>query len=335
MTCMYSEVMDQRTTLAQTMDQFLPALDGIMRLISDKPLFLIGTGASYNACAASKHAFAMHKGKIPQILYAAEALGYPDSLFSGAAAIVVSQSGQSHETKLLCEKLKNTSAVLIAVTADEASVLARSAHAVIPIRVGNEVSSATKTYTATVLMLYMLACGKAPYDLLQEDVALTLRLLDDRMEELFPWLEAAGHGYVAGIGSLSASAAQAALMLKEKCFLCYEGMSVNELRHGTIETVEKGTPIIMMSTGEEGCKEAALHARFLCKIGAKVLFIHDSGQPLDVPRATCVKIRCNAPPEFAHIAHAMLPQLLAERFAREKGYAVDSFRYITKVVGEY
>ena len=48
-----------------------------------------------------------------------------------------------------------------------------------------------------------------------------------------------------------------------------------------------------------------------------------------------MKIDCSAPPEFAHIVHAILPQLLAERFAREKGYAVDSFRYIAKVVRKY
>lgn len=336
-TKMYQEVMDQKHTLGTVLSTFGEKSKQICRLIHGKPLFLIGTGASFNACRASKDAFVLHMGAFPQVLFAAEALRYPASCFDGASVIVVSQSGESCETKSLCEKLKGTGAYLIGLTMDPNSTLARSSNEIMFAGVGEEVSSATKTYTAQLLMLYMVACGGDTrfLEMLQSDMAISLDNIDRRTESWGKLIFSQKCGFIAGVGTLEAAAFQAALMLKEKCFLCYEGMSVNELRHGTIETLEPGMNVILMCTGEDGLNEAEIHAKKLEAIGVNVFLVCDRQDSGVVPPEYVLKIENHSYSEFSHIAFAGFGQLMAQRIAFDAGYDVDGFRYLAKIVGGY
>lgn len=336
-TSMYREVMDQKHTLASVAAQFAPCVERVWTSIRGKPLFLIGTGASYNACKAARDAFILHASVFPHMLYAADALNYPARCFDGAAVLLASQSGESHETKLLCQRLRQAGATLIAVTMNPQSTLARAADALMCADIGPEISSATKTYTAQTLMLCMLAAHgeKELFHGLQEDMKASLDAMDAAADRAARLLAQSRAGYIAGVGMLEPAASQAALMLKEKCFLCYEGMSVNELRHGTVETVEPGMSIVLLATGEDGLREAEIHAAFLRDIGANVFLVYDAGDTAVLPEESKVKLRCRVRPELANIIFAVFGQLTAERIASEAGYDVDGFRYLSKIVGHY
>lgn len=329
--------MDQKTTLSETLRQFQPEVSKIRQLIAAKPLFLIGTGASYNACALARDAFILHARVFPQVLYAGQALTYSAEAFRGAAVLLASQSGKSHETKLLCEHLKQAGATLIAVTMDRESPLAKAAQGVMCVDIGPEISSATKTYTAQALMMDMLAVDgdMTPFATLEEDMCASLDTMVSRVDDLTGPITGNSYGYIAGVGALAPAASQASLMLKEKCFLCYEGMSINEFRHGTVEATEKGMNVILMCTGEAGFREAQPHIAFLNEIGARVFLVHDSGEDTILPAERKIRLTCRVAPEFAGIVFAGFGQVLAERIASRAGYRVDGFRYLAKIVENY
>ncbi len=336
-TSMFREVMDQKTTLSETLRRFQPEVPKIRQLIAGKPLFLIGTGASYNACALARDAFILHAHVFPQVLYAGQALTYPAEAFRGTAVLLASQSGKSHETKLLCEHLKEAGATLIAVTMDRKSPLAKAAQGVMCVDIGSEISSATKTYTAQALMMDMLAVDGdlTPFATLEEDMCASLDTMVSRVDDLTGPITGNSYGYIAGVGALAPAALQASLMLKEKCFLCYEGMSINEFRHGTVEATEKGMNVILMCTGEAGFREAQPHIAFLNEIGARVFLVHDSGEDPILPVERKIRLTCHVAPEFAGIVFAGFGQVLAERIASQAGYRVDGFRYLAKIVENY
>ena len=336
-TSMFREVMDQKTTLSETLRQFQPEVSKIRQLIAAKPLFLIGTGASYNACALARDAFILHARVFPQVLYAGQALTYPAEAFRGAAVLLASQSGKSHETKLLCEHLKQAGATLIAVTMDCESPLAKAAQGVMCVDIGPEISSATKTYTAQALMMDMLAVDGdlTPFATLEEDMCASLDTMVSRVDDLAGPITGNSYGYIAGVGALAPAASQVSLMLKEKCFLCYEGMSINEFRHGTVEAAEKGMNVILMCTGEAGFRETQPHIAFLNEIGARVFLVHDSGEDTILPAERKIRLTCHVAPEFAGIVFAGFGQVLAERIASRAGYRVDGFRYLAKIVENY
>lgn len=336
-TSMYNEVMDQKHTIDAVIEQFGKSVQSIRTAIIGKPLFFVGTGASYNACRAARDVFVLRTGVFPQILHAAEALEFPVSCFSGAAVIIASQSGESHETKLLCKHLENSDALIIALTMTPNSTLAKHADHIMFADVGPEVSSATKTYTAQMMMLFMLAIGERTecISAIQSDMKDTIDIIDTKKDALCGGIASNKYGYIAGVRELEPAAAQASLMLKEKCFLCYEGMSINELRHGTIEAVEPGMNIIVMCTGEEGFKDALIHVGFLNRIGANTFLVHDWGETDILPPDRIIKIKNRSKPEFANIVFAPFGQLVAERIASVAGYDVDGFRYLAKIVESY
>lgn len=333
-TSMYREVMDQCWTISRTIESFTTRAEELWSEMGGRQLFLIGTGASYNACAAAQAGFVIHRNVFPQLLYAAQALRFPVEAFSDAVVIIASQSGESWETKQLCRRLRGKVGLLTGLTMDAGSTLGQCSDEIMTVDIGSEVSSATKTYTAQALMLMMLAGCKVDAGL-QADMSMSLRAMDGLSADLVKRIASGRYGYIAGIGALTPVAAQAALLFKEKCFLCYEGMSVNELRHGTIEAVSEGMNIILMCTGAQGLKEAELHIECLKRIGADVTLVHDAQGTRLLPDTCQIQLACHVEETLAALPFAAFAQVLCERIARESGYDVDGFRHLSKIVGAY
>jgi len=143
-------------------------------------------------------------------------------------------------------------------------------------------------------------------------------------------------GYILGMGALGATAFQGALLMKEKTFLHIEGMSLSEFRHGNIEVVTPGLPIIVLAVTPAQAAEAVKHAEYFASIGAEVCLITDS--PVEASRLPADRILQvqNGGDAYTGQLQVVVPlQLLAERVAVRKGHDVDGFRYIAKVVDKY
>jgi glutamine---fructose-6-phosphate transaminase (isomerizing) len=297
-------------------------------------LILSGTGASLAACRVGQYAFMQYAGILPHVLPAAE-LDYVQPA-PGTLVILVSQSGQSLETQTAVDSLKARSIPFWGITNNPDSYLAKHADRVLLMEAGEEVSSATKTYMATLVLFGLLAGGEETISQLPADLRATLAAA---AEPISRWAEAlldTRGGYILGMGPLGATASQGALLMKEKTFLHIEGMSLSEFRHGNIEVVTPGLPIIVLAVTPAQAAEAVKHAEYFASIGAEVYLITDSpvtGSRLPADRILQVQ---NSGDAFTGQLQAVVPlQLLAERVAVRKGHDVDGFRYIAKVVDKY
>lgn len=341
-TKMYQEIHEQGDVLRNIITKYESQIQVFTGIIQKKKkLFLCGTGASYNACLAARDVFIRFCGVIPHILHAEEVIRIPSDCLTDSIIILVSQSGESLETKILAQYAKSSGAKLWGITNNPQSTLANFSDNLFLMEAGEEVSSATKTWSASLLILYMLAMGR------NENVKMLSSIpcnVDNTIIQVknglgdFTALIDNQHGYIAGFGSLTPVAYQGALMFKEKCFLHFEGMSINELRHGTIEAISSNTPVFLSITGYNDAKLAINHIEYISSVTEK-LFIVAGGEidtvelPLDEERI--INITTAPDPDFSHIPHAVFFQLLSEAIARREGFDVDGFRYISKVVDKY
>jgi glucosamine--fructose-6-phosphate aminotransferase (isomerizing) len=304
------------------------ALRGVTRLI------LSGTGASLAACRVGQYAFMTYAGLLPHVLPAAE-LDYLRPA-PGTLVILVSQSGQSLETQTAVAALKEREIPFWGITNNPSSHLAQHADQVLLMHADEEISSATKTYTATLVLFALLAGADRPLLNLPADLRATL---DAAATPIARWADALMDnkvGYILGMGALGAAAAPGALLMKEKAFLHIEGMSLSEFRHGNIEVVTPGLPIIVLAVTPTETAEAVRHAKYFASIGAEVYLITDSPvAESNIPPERILQVE-NSGDAYTGQLQVVIPlQLLAERVAVRKGHNVDGFRYIAKVVDKY
>jgi glucosamine--fructose-6-phosphate aminotransferase (isomerizing) len=306
-----------------------------------RSIILTGTGASLNACRAARYAFLRYSHLLPVVVHATDIPAYADSIPADSQVILVSQSGNSAETVVAAELLRAKGVPLWGVTNDPDSVLGRHASRVFPLHAGQEVSSATKTYTASVLILYTIAAGEdegavRQIERIPDAMVQTLDMAQASVDVLGDDLRNTAALLIAGLGSLSAAAPQAALLVKEKARIHAEGMPMAELRHGPVEIVSPGFPVMVIAAGDAMRREAKRHVEYLTSIGARVWSVvdpvagqHSSGERNVVPFASGID------EPLCHLAAAVPFQMLAESIARTLGYDVDGFRFLSKVIQSY
>jgi len=296
---------------------------------------LAGTGASLAACRAGLNAFVRCGSTLPHVVPAADLPGLAAKVLGPESLVIlVSQSGESLETRTAAEALKARGVPLWGITNNPDSYLARAADRALPLHAGEEVSSATKTYLATLLLLMLLAGAGRCLDRVPADLAETLRRSEEPVGRWAAALEGEPVGYILGLGATVPVAAQGALLLKEKTFKHVEGLSLSEFRHGNIEVMRPGLPLLLLAPTPRCAAEAVRHGAYLASLGAAVFLVTDSPvQGMAPDRVLQVQNRGD---ELLGALQVLPPlQLLAERIARQQGYDVDGFRYIAKVVEEY
>ncbi len=278
--------------------------------------------------------------KIPHILEMAQAEDIIPTLTDKTVCFLVSQSGSSKETIDVARKVADSPTLSIAVTNNAQSYLAQNSDRILLLDSGKEISSATKTQTAQALVMCMAAAAgdeDATKELMKlpEFIGYALKDLPDIAEETAEKLKDEKAFYIGALGRMYPTARQAALLIKEKDFVLTEGLSISELRHGTVEAVYEGMPIFLIAVNDY-VEEAQKHAEYFVNVvGAKVYLIVDDTADIKSSRyevITIQNLRVNA---FCNFCPTVFFQLLAEKIARLNGYDIDGFRYLSKVVDKY
>ncbi|MBB4085519.1 SIS domain-containing protein [Sphingomonas carotinifaciens] len=196
--------------------------------------------------------------------------------------IAISQSGRSPDLLASVAAQKAAGAHVVALVNDTTSPLAEAADTLVPLMAGPEKSvAATKSYITALAALALLAAEWAGDDTLKAAV----RTLPDRLAQAWSCDWSAGREalvdatnlFVIGRGFGLAIAQEAALKLKETCALHAEGFSAAEVRHGPMEIVDAGFPLIAFATSDsagDGVREAA--AEFTTR-SARVLLADAKG----------------------------------------------------------
>jgi fructoselysine-6-P-deglycase FrlB-like protein len=175
--------------------------------------------------------------------------------------IAISQSGRSPDLLATVAAQKAAGAHVVALVNDETSPLASTADTLIPLNAGPEKSvAATKSYICSLAAL--------PANLAR---AWTL----DWSAAVEP-LRTATNLFVIARGFGFGIANEAALKMKETCALHAESFSSAEVRHGPMQLVDDGFPLLALATSDSVGDGVRSAAREFTARGARVL-LADAG----------------------------------------------------------
>lgn len=229
-----------------------------------KRVFVVACGTAMHAGIIARYAIEQ-LARVPVTVEVASEFRYMNPIVGeGDLVIVVSQSGETADTKAGLELAKQKGAKTLAVVNVKYSAIARQADMYIHTLAGPEIAVAsTKAYTAQISVLYLLAFrfayarGTIDEGRLKQ---LTAQLLTapkaiqdviDRKQDcqfIASKLVNADTLFFIGRSFDYALSLEGSLKLKEISYIHSEAYAAGELKHGTISLIEPGIPVITIAT---------------------------------------------------------------------------------------
>lgn len=336
------EIFEQPTVLKNTLEsQWTHVVDAAALIREQNPryVFLAARGTSDHAGLYAKYLWGAYND-LPMALAA-------PSLFSlykkpprlkDALVVGVSQSGKSPDIVSVLKEGRRQGALTLAITNTPTSPLAQTADQVLDVAAGPELAvAATKTYTAQLLIIAMLAVAlkedearRATLERVPEWVAQVLTL-DEQVAHAAPRYRYMQHCVVLGRGYNYATAFELALKLKELTYVVTEPYSSADFRHGPIAIVNAGFPILsVVHSGALQEDMLELLQTLSAERDAELLVISDLEAALDLAQ---VPLRMPAGiPEWISPLISIVPgQLFACHLTEVKGHDTEKPRGLNKV----
>ena len=170
---------------------------------------------------------------------------------AGGLVIGISQSGRSPDVVAVVAEATRQGAVTAAITNEPESPLAEAANHVLSLRAGRERSiAATKTYTAELLVIAMLAAAltddeAAGADLQRvPDAQASALSASERARELAESYAGMSGCVVLGRGYNLATAFEWALKLKELAYVHAQAYSTADFQHGPVASLGYGDHVL-------------------------------------------------------------------------------------------
>lgn len=253
---------------------------------------------------------------------------------SGVLLLSASQSGGSPDLLEVTESGRALGATTVAVTNNPGSPLNEAAELSVDVRAGRESAvAATKTYSATLLALYLLVDaargGSAEHvrnlpDLARRALESTVDDVDDAVGRY----RFAERMVTTGRGYSSATAAEAALKLAETSYLPARAYSGADLLHGPVAAIDADTAVLALTSrgrGGRAMREVldTVHERGadVCAIGSAADEV-TAAQRITLPE--CAE-------EVAPLLEVLPVQRLALGLALARGEDPDQPRGLSKV----
>jgi glucosamine--fructose-6-phosphate aminotransferase (isomerizing) len=228
------------------------------------PIFLVGSGTSFHACLLGAYYFNQIAGRLAMPLLPMQFIEQSSrSLPAGAAALFVSQSGETKDVLNAVNVARSRGAHVFGVLNVLGSSLAAAAARYLPLACGYEISvPATKTFLNQAILFLYLAQRLAGQDaaspsdslsaypalarlpaLLERTIEQTDPIAERLAERLAPWNDM----YYLGYGLTHPIALEGALKLKEITYSHCEGVFSSEFKHGPLSAVCPGYPVIFIT----------------------------------------------------------------------------------------
>lgn len=269
---MLKEIHEQPAVVQKTLDSLV--CDGVpdftaAGLTDDflrgvKRVFVVACGTAMHAGMIARYAIE-RLARVPVTVEVASEFRYMDPIVGeGDLVIVVSQSGETADTKAGLELAKERGAKTLAVVNVKYSAIAREADMFIHTLAGPEIAVAsTKAYMVQITVLYLIAFkfayARGTIDRSQLE-RLTAQLADspraiqniidvkDKLQFIASRLQNSENLFFIGRSFDYALSLEGSLKLKEITYIHSEAYAAGELKHGTISLIEQGVPVITVAT---------------------------------------------------------------------------------------
>ena len=309
---------------------------------------IVACGSAYHVGVVAKYIFEKILRNPVEVNVASE-FKYSDPIVDEKTlTIVISQSGETADTKEAMYEAQRKGSYTIAVVNVVGSAIAVEANDVIYTLAGPEIAVATtKAYSAQLAVIYMLAIyfgdilGKINQEdyrnyvsellALPEKIKLILNKTED-IKNIASKLFARKDVFFIGRNIDYALSLEGSLKLKEISYIHSEAYAAGELKHGTISLIEKGTLVIALTTYEDlhektcsNIKEVQSRGAYVLGIGCEnmQLLVRSADSTILIPKTCDIML-----PSLAVVPM----QILAYYIARFKGCEIDTPRNLAKSV---
>lgn len=353
---MLKEIHEQPKTVRETISPRIKNNDIVIEELnmSDEDIrnlrriHIVACGSAYHAGVSGKYAME-GLARIPVNVDLASEFRYRNPLLDKEdMVIVISQSGETADTRAAMEEAQKRGCKVLAIVNVVGSSIARGADSVMYTWAGPEISVATtKAYSAQLVSLYMLAMkfalikgtiSKEEFGEMLQD----LERLPQQIEKLLGTkneLQRFANMYIAarnvffiGRGMDYAISLEASLKLKEISYVHSEAYAAGELKHGTISLIEENTLVVALATQEDIYLKTLSNMKEVKTRGAFVYAVTNEGHTDIEAEADYVSYIPKTNKYFANSLAIIPLQLFAYYISLGKGFDVDHPRNLAKSV---
>jgi len=346
---MMKEIKEQPKVIEETVNCYIRKDKPVFHHINPEimkeinTIHIIACGSAYHAGVVAKYFFEKVIG-IPVLVDVASEYRYRTCLADQKTlAIAISQSGETADTIAAITRAKEKGAKTLSVVNVKNSSLTKITDYVVYTLAGPEIAVATtKGYTTQLTLLYILGLWIAlqrhsvSEEVLSELIGEIKRLPQITLEafkgekeikKIAKLLSSAQSVFFMGRNMDYAAALEGSLKLKEISYIHSESYAAGELKHGTLALIDKGTPVIALTSYEELKSKTESNIK---EVAARGGFIINSGYGSGIGD---VQIKVPKVHSLLSASAQIVPlQLLAYYTALYKGCDIDKPKNLAKSV---
>ncbi|MFF3242745.1 SIS domain-containing protein [Streptomyces sp. NPDC002870] len=336
---MAGEMAEQPAVLRRILEEGAPRIREVASAIAARsPRFVLLTarGTSDNAALYAKYLLEIQLGLPCGLTSMSTTTAYgarPD--LTDVLVITVSQSGGSPDLVASTKAAREAGAITLAVTNNPDSPLAAVSEFHIEILAGPEKAlPATKTYTASLLALYLFVEGLRGGDgaaaKVLPDLAAQVLSRQDEVRQLASRYRFAERMVITSRGYGYPTAKEAALKLMETSYIPALSYSGADLLHGPLAMVDNISPVIAVVTDGKGGEALQPVLDRLRDRGADLVVVGPSPK-VEAASAGFVLPTDGVPEELQPILEILPLQRLAYEVTIARGQDPDAPRALAKV----
>ena len=346
---MMKEIKEQPKVIEETVNCYIRKDKPVFHHINPEimkeinTIHIIACGSAYHAGVVAKYFFEKVIG-IPVLVDVASEYRYRTCLADQKTlSIAISQSGETADTIAAITRAKEKGAKTLSVVNVKNSSLTKITDYVVYTLAGPEIAVATtKGYTTQLTLLYILGLWIAlqrhsvSEEVLSELIGEIKRLpqitleafkSEKEIKKIAKLLSSAQSVFFMGRNMDYAAALEGSLKLKEISYIHSESYAAGELKHGTLALIEKGTPVIALTSYEELKSKTESNIK---EVAARGGFIINSGYGSGIGD---VQIKVPKVHSLLSASAQIVPlQLLAYYTALYKGCDIDKPKNLAKSV---
>ncbi len=354
---MEKEIYDQPEVISHALAQYADFNTNLVRDVAAaidfskvSSLAISACGTAYLAGLVSKYWFE-RLARLPVEIDVASEFRYREMPLSpDAAALFISQSGETADTLASLRYCREQGLKIGAVVNVPESTIARESDAVFPIMAGPEIGVAsTKAFTCQLTVLAALAIvaararghiNEAEEKELVSQLIEMPRIMSAVINEIQPQIETLSRDLskfsdvlYLGRGTSFPLALEGALKLKEISYIHAEGYAAGELKHGPIALIDETMPVIVIAPYDRFFEKTVSNMQEVAARGGRIIVITDKAGAAASNLETMSTIILPTVNEIISPMIFALPvQLLAYHTAVFMGTDVDQPRNLAKSV---